>query len=80
MKPKSLLQSKTAWGATILFIQAIYLTLFNQGDTPIDPAVSEYWGLTLSEAATSIFATIGWAFTLYGRIVASRPVTITGKP
>ena len=65
---KSLFTSKTFWGAVITALSGAF------------PHFSSLLGITdVNSVANNIVTGIGFLFTVYGRISATAPVTITGN-
>ena len=68
---KSILESKTIWGGLVALVAGV-VGIWGYSISPEDQT-------SLVALVTGIPSLVGGAFAIYGRIVASKQVTITGK-
>jgi hypothetical protein len=68
MGTKSIFASKVFWGSVMSLLALFF------------PGLFKALGWSPAHAASYIVGAIGFAFTVYGRLVATKTVTLTGAP
>lgn len=84
---KSIVQSKTLWGAAGMFVLFLYVLftgeqppMVTEGTLPdVAPATDAEGNFDVSKIVPALIGFLLWLFTNWGRVTATKPVTLTGK-
>ena len=74
---KPLLNSMTIWGALITFASAVLPPVAQAYGIPLTPEIVTGLGHEGATALQAVFGLVGTAMTVYGRVRATQPLSLT---